>query len=296
MAGSLFIKGGRSSRQRADAPGQRGAKAQPFGRSQSGGTVPVISASRSGAASARPRARDRAHQAHRVGMERVVEEIVDASLLDPAAGIHHDDRSATSATTPRSWVIRICAVPSRFCRSEIRPRICACTVTSSAVVGSSAMMIFGSQASASAIIARCRMPPESSCGNCAGAALGVRHLHQVQRFDGSRKGLAPARLAVLAHRFGDLFADGQDRVERRQRLLEDHGDLIAAQILHLALVHGEKILAMDLDRASCDTPLRVEAAERQRGHRFAAAGFADDAERFAGVDRKAMSETTGKEP
>lgn len=34
-----------------------------------------------------------------------------------------------------------------------------------AVVGSSAIRTFGSQASAMAIMARCCMPPESSCGN-----------------------------------------------------------------------------------------------------------------------------------
>ncbi len=45
-------------------------------------------------------------------------------------------------------------------------RICAWTVTSRAVVGSSAMITFGSLAMAIAIIARCRIPPENSCGNC----------------------------------------------------------------------------------------------------------------------------------
>ena len=40
----------------------------------------------------------------------------------------------------------------------------ACTVTSRAVVGSSAMMRSGSPAMAIAIITRCRRPPESSCG------------------------------------------------------------------------------------------------------------------------------------
>ena len=37
-------------------------------------------------------------------------------------------------------------------------------VTSSAVVGSSAISSFGSQASAMAIITRCCWPPDSSCG------------------------------------------------------------------------------------------------------------------------------------
>jgi hypothetical protein len=46
----------------------------------------------------------------------------------------------------------------------MRSRIWACTVTSSAVVGSSAMSSRGSLTSAIAIIARCRIPPENWCG------------------------------------------------------------------------------------------------------------------------------------
>ena len=42
--------------------------------------------------------------------------------------------------------------------------ICACTVTSSAVVGSSAMRMSGSSAIAIAIMTRWLMPPENSCG------------------------------------------------------------------------------------------------------------------------------------
>ena len=71
--------------------------------------------------------------------------------------------SHISATTPRSWVIRITpcqSVPQLADQS----RICAWMVTSSAVVGSSAISSLGSQASAMAIITRCRMPPDSWCG------------------------------------------------------------------------------------------------------------------------------------
>ena len=42
--------------------------------------------------------------------------------------------------------------------------ICACTVTSRAVVGSSAINSRGRQRSAIAISTRWRMPPENSCG------------------------------------------------------------------------------------------------------------------------------------
>jgi hypothetical protein len=61
-------------------------------------------------------------------------------------------------------VISRTAIP-RLRRSWSRTsRIWACTVTSSAVVGSSATRISGSALSAIAIITRWRMPPLSWCG------------------------------------------------------------------------------------------------------------------------------------
>ncbi len=73
-------------------------------------------------------------------------------------------RCAVSATTPISCVISITAIPIRSFSSVMRSRICACIVTSSAVVGSSAISSLGLQDSAIAIITRWRMPPENWCG------------------------------------------------------------------------------------------------------------------------------------
>ena len=72
--------------------------------------------------------------------------------------------SAISATTPRSWVIRMIAVPNSLWSLRITSSTCAWTVTSRAVVGSSAISSAGSSAIAIAIITRCRMPPENWCG------------------------------------------------------------------------------------------------------------------------------------
>ena len=72
--------------------------------------------------------------------------------------------SARPATTDRSWLIQISEVPvsrTSFCTSD---RICAWIVTSSAVVGSSAMIRSGPCSIAMAIATRWRMPPESWCG------------------------------------------------------------------------------------------------------------------------------------
>ena len=73
-------------------------------------------------------------------------------------------RSARSATTPMSCVIRTIDEPWSRWRRFISSRIWAWIVTSSAVVGSSAIRSDGLQDSAMAIITRWRMPPENWCG------------------------------------------------------------------------------------------------------------------------------------
>ena len=55
-------------------------------------------------------------------------------------------------------------MPRSCCSRRSRARISACTVTSSAVVGSSAIRSCGPQIRLAAIITRWRMPPESWCG------------------------------------------------------------------------------------------------------------------------------------
>jgi hypothetical protein len=65
------------------------------------------------------------------------------------------------------------------------------------------------------------------------AALGLRDAHLAHQFLGAleRRGLGQAH--VLHQRFGQLRADGKDRVERLHRVLEDAGDVLAAQPLQL---------------------------------------------------------------
>ena len=72
--------------------------------------------------------------------------------------------SAYAPARPRSWLMNMRAMPSSAWSSIISSMICAWVVTSSAVVASSAMSSLGRQASAMAIMMRCRMPPESWCG------------------------------------------------------------------------------------------------------------------------------------
>ena len=73
-------------------------------------------------------------------------------------------RSHRPDTTARSWVMNSRALPSSATSRSMRASMRACTVTSSAVVGSSQISTAGSQASAMASMTRWRWPPESWCG------------------------------------------------------------------------------------------------------------------------------------
>ncbi len=68
------------------------------------------------------------------------------------------------ATSAMLWVISMMAAPSSRLRARSSSMIWAWTVTSRAVVGSSAIRSAGSLASPMAIIARWRIPPENWCG------------------------------------------------------------------------------------------------------------------------------------
>ena len=211
---------------------QRGAKLQPFGRLASDGTMPLISFSR-----ARRGVGARRHfevgQSSRAGPwcrgapgRSNRSSALASSTLRPA--YITTTRSAFSATTPMSWVIRMIAVPSVSCSSRIRSRICAWIVTSSAVVGSSAISSFG--------IARQRHRDHHALAHAARQlvrigvhpALRLRDVHAAQHLDRLVHRVAPRQSLVQRDRLADLPADGHQRVQRGHRLLEDHRDVVAA--------------------------------------------------------------------
>jgi hypothetical protein len=90
--------------------------------------------------------------------------------------------------------------------------------------------------SAMAITTRWRMPPESWCGyslaRCAGA--GMPTVSSI--LTGAVPRLAFGAGAVNPHHLGDLIANGEDGIQSRHRLLEDHRDASAAHGAHRLLV------------------------------------------------------------
>lgn len=90
---------------------------------------------------------------------------------------------------------------------------------------------------------------------------------------------------VHAHDFADLLAHGHQRIEGRQRLLEDHGHVLAAHRQQGGLVLPQQVLAAEQDLAA----LRLEVVGQQAhdgvgAHRLARAGLADDAQDLPDAD------------
>ena len=115
-------------------------------------------------------------------------------------------------------------------------------------------------------------------------ALGLGDAHGGQRLDRRGAGRGRADVAVRADRLGELAADRQDRVQRRHRLLKDHGDVAAAHPAHGGFGKRRELAPVEADRAAGDARIRLgkEAHDGERRHRLAGAGFARDAERLAG--------------
>ncbi len=174
----------------------------------------------------------------------------------------------------------------RCCNSRTRSRICFWIVTSSAVVGSSAM--------SSLRLAGDRHRDHHPL------LLAARHLrrigvdlaqrvgdaHLVQQLDRALARRAPGETAVQLQHLLELVADGEHRVQRRHRLLEDHRDLGAADVAQLPRRQRREVAPAEADLAALvdDRVLRrQESQDRERGDALARARLPD--QRDGGVPR-----------
>ena len=110
------------------------------------------------------------------------------------------------------------------------------------------------------------------------ALFGFRNADLAEQRNAARPRLAGRQAHVQAQHFAQLKADAEDRIERTHRLLENHRDFLAAQVAQFALRQIEQIApAVNHFAAGKDAGilLRQEPQNRQRRHRLAAAGFAD---------------------
>ena len=84
-----------------------------------------------------------------------------------------------------------------------------------------------------------------------------------------------------------LFADADDGIERGKRILEDHADFVAADLVELFFGDLEEILAAIEDGSAFDDGVgRQDTHDGLGGNRFAGSGFPDDAKGLAFIEVK----------
>ena len=86
--------------------------------------------------------------------------------------------------------------------------------------------------------------------------------------------------------FGNLIPDSVHRSQRRQRILEDHGDVLAAVLAHFLIAQTQQFGAVVCDRPGNIGGRRVKPHNRHRCHGFTRTGFANDTQGFTGVKVK----------
>ena len=102
-----------------------------------------------------------------------------------------------------------------------------------------------------------------------GARRGVGDAHRFHQLDRPPHRLGAREPLMAPHALGDLFADSYQRIERGQRILEDVGDAIAANLLQTAerrvqqvLLAIENFAAHNLARRRGDQPKNGERGNR----------------------------------
>ena len=178
--------------------------------------------------------------------------------------VRHTSRATVRhmlATRPRSWLIIRIAVPFAAQSSRIRSTISACTVTSSAVVGSSAISRSGAAGE--------RDGDHHALAHAAGelvrvvahAPLGRRNAHAAPAPRSARRcasrQLAPSCSMNISAICRPI---GEQRIERRHRLLEDHGDAACRAAGASRPASRSWIAApVELDRAAADAEAAAAA-------------------------------------
>ena len=164
-------------------------------------------------------------------------------------------------------------------------------MTSSAVVGSSAIRSRGFKTSAIAIMIRCRWPPESWCGYDAIMRSGSGSCTSRDDLQDARTPKGGRELGVRRQHFVDLVAAGHDRIERGHRLLEDHRHSRAAQLAQTSFARRQHVLAVEQHLSSRGAQRGGQESHRRlRDDRFARARFAHQAHDLACVDAEACTD------
>ena len=205
-------------------------------------------------------------------------------------------RSAICATMPRSWVMNRIAMPSSRFSARSRSRICAWMVTSSAVVGSSAISRLGPQierardhralAHAAGEFRRIAVERADADRACRPWRAGRRR--GPARSPRARLARAPARPRRSARRWCGPARTSSSAPGRSSPCARPRIDSIALPFAPSAAMSPRKPsrACSRIRPPAIDRPALEQLHQRQRGHALARAAFADERQHLAAADRE----------
>ena len=118
--------------------------------------------------------------------------------------------------------------------------------------------------------------------------LGIGQLDLGEHRQGARARRRRGHALVGHRRFHELAADRHDRIQARHGILVGHRDAPPADRAQPRLAQGRQLTPLEANAAAGDPAGAPQIAhDRQRDRRLAAAGLADEPERFAGLQLEA---------
>jgi hypothetical protein len=119
--------------------------------------------------------------------------------------------------------------------------------------------------------------------------LGRVDLNPLQQVARNAARRAPTHRSVRGDALDQLVPHGEERVQGRHRVLQDHRDAAAAEPVHLGLRQRQQVDAVEADAAADDAGRAVgqHPHDREAREALAGAGFADETQGLAGVHREA---------
>jgi hypothetical protein len=120
------------------------------------------------------------------------------------------------------------------------------------------------------------------------ANLGIGNADLAQQVDGFRLGLPAVEVEVGDDGLHQLVFDREQRVQRGHRVLENETDARTAHLENLFVVERGNLFVVEVNLAAGDAAGRAQQLhDAVTDGRLAGAGFADQAEDFAGLEIEA---------
>ncbi len=196
--------------------------------------------------------RQRRQQPLRVGHPRLAEDLIGVAVLDHISAVHHQDVLAElgdDAEVVGDQDNRGAGLLLQVVHQLEHLRLDGNVQRRGRLVGDQELRV-----------TRQSHGDHHALAHAAGKLMGIvaktlfrsRNAHFLEHLDGAIARLPLSQVQVQPHRLGDLFADRQHRVERGHRILEDHRDLIAANLAHLALALVGQVLPEQFDAIARD--------------------------------------------